>query len=129
MPGNWRRNRGLGGLKLSFKKERMQSIIKKEIGEFIIKELEKPALAHTTVTGVEISADLKQAFVYISTYGTSQEKAMAIKTLNKEAGSIRWEITRRIRARYIPQLRFEVDESIERGFKIDKLLNDIRKSN
>lgn len=101
--------------------------MKKEIGEFIIREFEKPVLNHTTISGVEISPDFKHATVYLSTYGSKKDKNGAKNFLNKEASFIRWSITRRIRTRYIPQISFEVDESIDRGFEIDEILNEIKK--
>ncbi|MBT9129852.1 MAG: Ribosome-binding factor A [candidate division WS2 bacterium] len=114
---------------MSFKKERLESQIKKEIGEILIKDMGNPALTHTTVTGVEISPDLKHASIYLSTYGTPREKKLSVNIMNNNSPWIRRELAKRIRTRYIPDFTFFEDYSIEKGFRVDEILNEIKKGN
>ncbi len=114
---------------MSFKKERLESQIKKEIGEILIKDMGNPALTHTTVTGVKISSDFKHASIYLSTYGTPREKKLSVNIMNNNSPGIRRELAKRIRTRYIPDFTFFEDYAIEKGFRVDEILNEINKGN
>jgi ribosome-binding factor A len=89
-----------------------------------MRRVKDPRLGFVTVTDVNLSEDLKIAHVYISVLN-SDEKAGAVEILNSAKGLIRSEVAKRVRAKYIPSLEFRIDESIDRGFKIDKLLKEI----
>lgn len=99
--------------------------IKKELSVLIQNEVKDPRVGFVTVTGVDITSDLSQAKVYISIFGDEEKKAESLKGLDKALGYLRTELGKRMRLRHTPELIFKVDESIEYGSRIEKLLGEI----
>lgn len=105
--------------------DRISEEMKKEISAIIQYELKDPRLPQMiSVTGVDVTKDLRYAKVYVSVLGSENEKQDAIAGLKSAAGFIRREIGRRIQLRYTPEILFELDNSIERGVYINKLINE-----
>ncbi len=113
---------------MSFKRtDRINEEIKKELSS-IIRELKDPRIPMmTSVVNVSVTNDLRYAKAYISVMGTDEEKQDAIKGLKAAAGFIRREVGSRIKLRAVPEFTFELDNTIEYGAHINKLLNDISK--
>lgn len=106
---------------------RVAEQLKKELGAIFQFELKDPRIGFVTVTGVEMSGDLQQAKIYLSILGSEEQKEASLKAIAKASGFIRSEVGKRIRLRHTPELIFNIDESIEYGSKIEKLLDDINK--
>jgi len=79
-----------------------------------------------TVTGVDLSPDLRHARVYVSCMGTDQDRAASLQALNHAAGWIRHELGQRIRMKFLPEVVFFTDSSLEYGERIDRLLDKIK---
>ena len=79
-----------------------------------------------TVTGVDLSPDLRHARVYVSCMGTDQDRAESLQALNHAAGWIRHELGQRIRMKFLPEVAFFTDSSLEYGERIDRLLDEIK---
>ena len=79
-----------------------------------------------SVTGVDTTGDLRYAKAYLSVYGLESEKEFR-KGLKSAAGYLRRELGKALTLRYTPELIFELDKSIERGARINTLLNDLEK--
>ena len=77
-----------------------------------------------SVTGVDTSADLRQAHVFLSVFGLQSEKEF-LKGLKSASGYLRRELGQSLTLRYTPELVFELDKSIERGARINTLLNTL----
>lgn len=77
-----------------------------------------------SVTGVDTTGDLRHAKVYLSVYGMQSEKEF-LKGLKSASGYLRHELGQTIDLRYTPELTFEIDKSIERGSRINTILNTI----
>lgn len=104
---------------------RVSDLIREEIAEIIMHKLRDPRVGFVTVTGVDVSDDLRNARVYVSVLEEARQDEV-IKTLNASAKFIRGELAHRVRIKFIPQLIFKIDKSIEYGIKIDKILNEIK---
>lgn len=105
--------------------DRIAEEMKKEISSIIQNEINDPRLPKfVSIMAVSVTRDLKYAKVFISVYGNDEEKANAKSALKSAAGFIRREVGRRIQMRYIPELHFELDTSIEHGAHISKLIHD-----
>ncbi|WP_066635289.1 30S ribosome-binding factor RbfA [Desulfolucanica intricata] len=111
---------------MSHRPERLGEAIKKEISDLIINELKDPRVGFASVTSVEVSNDLGYAKVFISVLGSPEEQEATMQGLQRAQGFIRREISRRIRMRHVPELTFKLDQSINHGVKIMKLLEDVR---
>jgi ribosome-binding factor A len=105
--------------------QRLNILLREEIADIIMRRVKDPRLGFVTVTDVSLSEDLKIARVYISVLN-SEERAVAVEILNGAKGIIRSEVAKRVRTKFIPTLEFRIDESIEQGFKIDKILKEIK---
>ncbi len=90
-----------------------------------VQNLQDPRIGFVTITGVDTSPDLRNARVYFSVLGTDEEVEETRKGLQHAAPHLQEEIGRQVRMKYIPKLRFEVDEAVERGMRMEKLLRDL----
>jgi len=107
---------------------RVAEQIKKDLSQIINKEIKDPRVsAMTSITDVQLSKDLRYASIYVSIFGTDSEKEETLQTLIRASGFIRSEIGRRIRLRYIPEINFYLDNSIEYGAHIEKVLKSLKK--
>jgi ribosome-binding factor A len=78
-----------------------------------------------SIISVDISKDMRYAKVYISRYGSDQEKAETIKALESATGFIRHELGERLKTRRIPELSFRLDNTMEKADKIMRIIKDI----
>ncbi len=83
----------------------------------------------TSVTGVELSRDLRYATIYVSVYGKEAEKNETMETLQRAAGFIRSEIGKSIRLRHTPEISFAEDRSLEYGAHIESVLKSLHEDN
>ncbi|HEY4532116.1 MAG TPA: 30S ribosome-binding factor RbfA [Kurthia sp.] len=113
---------------MSLRANRVAEQMKKELGDIIGRKLKDPRVGFITVTDVEVTGDLQQATIYITSLGSEREKQDTLKGLEKAKGFIRSEISKRIRLRITPELFFEFDASAEYGNRIDDLLRKLHES-
>ena len=93
----------------------------------VIRELKDSRIPMmTSVVAVHVTNDLRYAKAYISVMGDENVKRKAMDGLKSAAGFIRREIGKRVDLRYTPEFIFELDDSIEHGSHIDKLLKNIK---
>ncbi|MDD2533389.1 MAG: 30S ribosome-binding factor RbfA [Eubacteriales bacterium] len=105
--------------------DRVGDEIQKVVADLIQNEIKDPRLPPmTSVVEVRASRDLSHAHIYISVLGNDQQKKDCAAALRSASGYIRRELSHRIRLRIAPELHFIVDESIERGFRMNKLIDE-----
>lgn len=104
---------------------KIQEFIKQEVSRIILRELKDPRLGFVTVTDVRITGDLREATVYVSLFGSDEEKKNTLAALAKANGFIRSEVGKRLGIRYSPQIGFKEDQSLDYGMKIEKILHTI----
>lgn len=113
--------------------ERLSGEFQKEISNIISGKMrsEFPDLSTIiSVTGVDVAPDLKSAKVYISVFDTDKERALnSFEILTENAGLIRYELSKVMRLRTVPEIRIKRDESMEYGEKIDKILSGLDNEN
>ena len=106
---------------------RINEELKKEISNIIQYKIRDPRIhSMISVTYVDVTKDLRYAKVYISVFGSEEERQETLKILKHSAGFIRKEVGRNISLRYIPELLIELDESINRGMKIEAILGELK---
>lgn len=113
---------------VSRRQRRVNSLIQEAMGELLQREVADPRLDFATVTDVETSADLRHAHIYVSFLGSSQSKEESLEALKKAAGFLRHELGQRVYLRYVPDLDFHLDASLERGQRIERILRDLENS-
>jgi len=99
--------------------------IKREISFIINTRIKDPGIGFITITGARLSVDGKYLDVYFSTLGGDAEAEASLNALKRCSGFIKKKLSERIRLRNIPELKFIYDDSIDRGMKITKILDDI----
>jgi ribosome-binding factor A len=102
-------------------------LIQKEISDLLLRKIKDPRLAMVTITGVEITPDLKLARVFFSRLGNPEEIRDTLLGLKKASGFIRRELGARLRLRYVPEVEFIHDTSFEYGDRIEALLRGLKK--
>jgi len=112
----------------SFRIERVNGLLRTEIGKVIANDLADPNIAPmTSITEVSTSRDLSTVRVHVSVLGDNRAKAKTIKTLNSAAGFIQRLLRPRLHMRRVPRPEFVIDESIERGADMLALINTVIK--
>lgn len=113
---------------MSHRPGRLAEAMKKEISDILHSEIKDPRMGFVTITMVDVTSDLRYAKVYASVMGNEDQKKATGEMLNRAAGYIRSEVGRRIRLRYTPELTFQLDNSIERGARLIKLMEEVKSS-
>jgi ribosome-binding factor A len=110
---------------MSVRQEKVQEQLVHELSDIIRRDLRDPRLGFITLTGAEISRDLKHAKVFVSVLGNDDIREQSVKALNGASGLMRGEFARRAHLRVAPEIEFRLDEGIERGQRIFDLLHSV----
>ncbi len=102
--------------------EKLQELIKQEMSKMLLNDLKDPRIGFVTVTGVEMTGDLREAKIFVSVMGDGDKVKNSLDGLNSALGFIRREIGQRIRLRFTPEISFALDTSLDYGDHIQKLL-------
>ena len=114
--------------KNSIKNTRINGEVQKELSTIIRNEIKDPRIhPMTSVMAVEVAPDLKTCKAYISVLGNQEAKEATIRGLNSAEGYIRRQLARNLNLRNTPEIRFILDESIEYGVNMSKLIDDVAK--
>ena len=98
----------------------------REIAEIIHSDLKDPRVSNiVSVLKTETSVDLKYCKAYVSILGSPAEQRETLEGLQNAAGFIRKRVAERVNPRQTPEIRFIFDDSVEYGFKMDKLIDDV----
>ena len=107
--------------------DRVAEAIREEVATFLGEGVKDPRVTGlVTVTGVEVSRDLRRAKIFVSIMGTDAERKATVEGLASVAGHLRGRLGRALRLRVAPELDFVLDASIERAARIDTLLAQIK---
>ena len=110
----------------SRRQRKVAELLHQEISLLIQHETRDPRLGFVTVTGVEVSPDLRQARVYVTTLGDDAETKDMLTGLTGASGYFRHKLGQSLSLRYIPELTFQLDTSLEYGLRIENLLDTIK---
>ncbi len=108
--------------------DRLSSQIARELSEILLNNTSIPPDTIISITGVELSRDLRYGKVYYSAYGDEHASNRAESFFKKKQKQIRMELAGKIRVKFVPELKFIFDISMERGQRISELLDRIRKN-
>lgn len=112
--------------KNSIKNTRINSEVQKELSEIISRELKDPRIhPMTTVVSAEVTPDLKFCRAYISVLGSEEATKDTIQGLKSAVGFIRTQLARRINLRNTPEITFVLDQSIEYGVHMTRLIDEV----
>ncbi|HHY81069.1 MAG TPA: 30S ribosome-binding factor RbfA [Clostridiales bacterium] len=105
---------------------RISEEIRKEISDIIRYDVKDPRISEmSSVVKVEVTGDLRYAKIYISVLGNEEDRKNTLEGLKKASGFIRRELGNRMDIRYIPELQFVSDHSIEYSVEISRKINEL----
>ncbi len=107
------------------RQEKLAELIAVELSDLLRTRIKDPRVGFASITHVEVSGDLRHAKVFVSVMGTQQEQAETIKALKHAAGFLRHELASRLVLRYMPEITFKLDMSIEEGARILDLIRQV----
>lgn len=108
--------------------QRIGQQIRHEISSLLVRGLKDPRIGFATITGVEVSPDLRQARVYVSIMGSAEQQQEGLRGFAAAAAYLRRQLAHRLRMRCVPELSFELDTSIAYGERIDALLEETHRT-
>ena len=109
--------------------DRVSGLIQQVLSEILKRDIGDPRLKMATVTEVEVSRDLKLARIYFTTSGDKQKKDAAINGFNSARGFIKRTLAHEIDLKYMPDIKFFYDDSLEYGTHIDELIKSTKIKN
>ena len=109
--------------------DRVGVLIQKVLSEILKKDIGDPRLKAATITEVDVSLDLKRAKIYFTTSGGKQKKKAAIDGFNSAFGFIKRTLAQELDLKYMPDLKFFYDESLDYGSHIDELIKSTKSEN
>lgn len=115
--------------KNSIKNTRVNMEVQRELSEIIRTEIKDPRVSGvmTTIVAVEVTPDLKYCKAYISVLGSEEQAKDAVAGLKNAVGYIRRELARRVNLRNTPEISFVLDQSIEYGVNMSRLIDEVTK--
>jgi ribosome-binding factor A len=106
--------------------QRVNNLIRREVSELLHRQVKDPRLgSFITVTEVSTSPDLRYAKIFVTSIGGEEQKQAALRGLAAASGFFRSELAKRLELRRVPELKFEWDDSIERGARLLRLIDEV----
>ena len=105
--------------------DRVGALLKSALAELILREVKDPRVRMVTVTGVDLSPDLKHARVFVSALGDDAARARSLAGLASARAYLQSHAGRKVGLRFTPELRFELDPSFEAGDRVERLLREL----
>ncbi len=110
----------------SHRRERVADLLRGALARALREEVRDPRIGFATVTGVDLSPDLRHARVFVSSLGSAERHDELLAGLRHAAPFLRRAVAREVRLKYVPQLEFLFDETLERGSRVERLLDELR---
>ncbi|MBF0228017.1 MAG: 30S ribosome-binding factor RbfA [Desulfamplus sp.] len=109
--------------------ERIGAAIHTALSELLSRKIEDPRISMATISGVEMTSDLKIAYIYFTLFGGKDKVKDAMAGFESSRGYIKKHIAPKLGLRYMPELKFLHDSSFDYGSKIDSILNSVISNN
>lgn len=108
---------------MQYREERVAAAIREAVAEIILKEMSDPAIGFVTVTRCRVSHDLKNAAIYLSIMGDQAQQETGLAHLRHAVGFIRKHLSQRVKLRYLPELRFALDDVLAQEQRVGDILH------
>jgi ribosome-binding factor A len=109
----------------NWRQDQLGDVIAHELSDLMRTRLKDPRVGFASITGVEVSADLRHAKVFVSVMGDEPEQRATFAALEHAAGFLRHELAQRLTVRHTPEIVFRLDQSIARGAHVIDLINQV----
>ena len=108
--------------------DKVEQLIKEEISSVFLHKMQQPELGFITITNVKVSPDLKLAKIYLSVF-EKEKREFVMDRINNKTKFIRTELAHRIRLKFVPEIKFFIDDTQDFVEKIEGLIDRIHKEN
>lgn len=108
---------------------RVGDLLCREISNVILRDITDPRVEMVTITGAKVSSDIRHAVIFFSVIGDENRWKEATKGLASSKGYIKRELGKRLEIKFIPELKFVEDKTMETGSRIDKMISDALSGN
>ena len=108
--------------------DKVEQLIKEEISSIFLHKMQQPELGFITITNVKVSPDLKMAKIYLSVL-EKEKRELVMDRVNNKTKFIRTELAHRIRLKFVPEIKFFIDDTQDFVEKIEGLIDRIHKEN
>lgn len=112
----------------SHRVEKLEQLIKEQVSYFFLHKMQDEEFGFVTVTDVKLSGDLKLAKIYLSVL-QKERRNYVLSRVNVRLGQIRTDLAHSIRIKFVPELKFFIDDTLDYVEKIEGLINEIHKQN
>lgn len=110
---------------MSTRTNRVADLIRDEVSRMLLRELRDPRIGFVTITGASVSPDLRNVRLYVSVMGEAGARDESLQALNNASGFVRRTVFKNLRLRHSPTISFHLDESLDRGARIEEVLREI----
>jgi ribosome-binding factor A len=107
--------------------ERIQELIKEDVSRIIREKVSDPRIGFVSVTSVEITPDLKEAKIFVSVLGNKEERDKSLEGLRSATSFIRGQLGKTLQLRFVPEINFVYDKSIERGSRVLAIMGKLER--
>lgn len=107
------------------RQEKLGELIAAELSELLRTRVKDPRVGFASITHVEVSGDLRHAKVFVSVMGSPEEREATMQGLKNATGFLRHELATRLVIRFMPEISFKLDKSIEEGSRILELIHKV----
>ena len=111
---------------MSTRTERLSDLVRDEVSRLLLREIKDPRIGFVTITGASVSPDLRHARVFVSVLGEEAAREASLLALRSASGFIQRALFRNLRLKHSPIVTFLLDDSMERGERIERVLRQIR---
>ena len=108
--------------------DRVGHLIQQELGNLILREISDSRIGFVTISRVEVTTDMAHAKVHVSILGSDKEKRDSMVGLGQASTFMRTHLSKVLKMRTVPRLQFVEDKNLDHGFRINQILNDIRRA-
>jgi ribosome-binding factor A len=106
--------------------QRVGETIHQEVSQLLIRGLKDPRIGFVTITAVDVTPDLRMARIYYTVIGDEESRKTSAAGLKSSVPYIKQQIGKQLRLRYVPEITFEYDESVDYGNRIEDLLRKVK---
>lgn len=110
---------------MSRRTNRLEEEIREEVAKIIAGELKDPRIGFVTVTGVQLTPDLRHARINVGVLGDQAARDKSLAGLRQAAGFVRRELGRRLRIRHTPEVAFQYDKGLDATDRVARLLDEV----
>ena len=112
-------------MSLPKRSEQLEKSLLREINNIIYRKINDPRIKFVTITRIKVSSDLKYADIFVTIFNDEEQQKKALKGLKNATKFIRGELGKDLKLRYVPNIKFIIDEDLEHQYKLLKIITEI----